>query len=77
MDPGLIPGAVAPLGEDKRDLRLPQNLLIRFRDESPVEDESCPGGIDLGDIPDRAWQAPGHHRKSCIGRTDHRKDSLL
>lgn len=83
MDPGLVSGAVAALGENKCDLRLPQNLFIRFRDESPVEDEGCPGGIDLGegpdksgDIPDRARQSPDHHGKTGVGRAEERDVDL-
>ena len=77
MDSCRIPGAVATLGEDERDLRLGQNRLILLRNEPPVEDKRCPGGIDLGegsdeggDIPDRAWQGADHHRKAGINRAE-------
>lgn len=83
MDPCRIPGAVSALREDERDLRLGQNLFILLRDETPVEDESRSGGIDLGegsdeggDIPDRAWQGADHHGKTGVRRAEERDVDL-
>ena len=50
MDPRRIPGAVAALGEDERNLCLGQDLFILLRDESPVEDGGHSGSIDPGEV---------------------------
>lgn len=83
MDPGFIPGAVATLREGKRDLRLSQGHLVRLPDESPIEDEGGPSGINLlqwpdqgGDIPNQTEQSPDHHREPAIGRAEERDVDL-